>query len=100
LTATLASHLPYGRAAVVIDGNTDTAGVGFVVIHSNALLSERKYCLYSVLKDRMLYGYIGLFSGGMIETLRELKPMKDFRLGTVLLYDWLRDLIKASCDKI
>jgi len=52
------------------------------------------------LKDRVLYGYIGVYSGETIETLRELRPMADFKTGTQALYDWLRELVRASCEKI
>lgn len=85
----------------LIDGSSDNLrDVGFVIIRRNGLLTGREYCLYSLLRGRVLYGYVGSYSCGMIETLRELKPMKDFRAGTSLLYDWLRDLVKASCDKL
>ena len=84
-----------------IDGNRDLMGnIGFVVIRRNSILIGRDYCLYSVLRGRVLFGYIGVYAGGVIETVRELKPMTEFRNGTVMLHEWLRDLVKASCEKI
>jgi hypothetical protein len=84
-----------------IDGNTDTLrGLGFAVIRRNSALIGRDYCLYSLLKDRILYGYIGVYTGEAIETVRELKPMADFREGPASLLVWLRELMRASCEKI
>ena len=74
--------------------------VGFVVIRRNSALIGRDYCLYSVLKQRALAGFIGVYADGVIETVRELQPMTEFRSGTAMLHDWLRALVKASCDKI
>jgi hypothetical protein len=83
-----------------IDGSaTHIPSVAFVLVRINELLSGRTYCLYSVLSGRELSGHIGLYSGGRIETLKTLKPLRDFRQGRAALYDWLRELVKASCDK-
>jgi hypothetical protein len=83
-----------------IDGNTDVLrSIGFVVVRRNSVLG-RDYCLYSVLRNRALYGYIGVYTGEAIGTVRELKPMTDFREGTASLLVWLRELLRASCDKI
>lgn len=84
-----------------IDGSMDNLrDVGFVILRRNGLLGPREYCLYALLKDKVLYGYIGSYSEGDIETVRELKPMKVFKTGTATLYDWLRELVRASCEKI
>ncbi|HET6513575.1 MAG TPA: hypothetical protein VFG09_00275 [Thermodesulfovibrionales bacterium] len=83
-----------------IDGSTaPTGNIGFVVVRDNTMLTGRAYCLYTMLSGKILSGYIGLYSDGKIETHRELKPLKDFTQGKATLYDWLRELIKASCDK-
>jgi hypothetical protein len=83
-----------------IDGSTThLPSVAFVLIRNNELLSGRTYCLYSVLSHRELSGHIGLYSSGRIETLKTLSPLRDFRQGRTALYDWLRELVKASCDK-
>lgn len=92
---------PLSSQPALIDGSTDRLlDVGFVVLRRNRLLTRKDYCLYALLKDRVLYGYIGNYSEGTIETLRELKPMKEFKTGTLVLYDWLRELVRASCEKI
>jgi hypothetical protein len=92
---------PLPSPPALIDGNTDLLkNIGFVVIRRNSALTGRDYCLYSVLRGRRLFGYIGVYADGIIETIRELKPMTEFRNGTAMLHDWLRDLVKASCDKI
>jgi len=84
-----------------IDGEVNLLrNVGFVVIRRNSALIGRDYCLYSVLKQRALAGFIGVYADGVIETVRELQPMTEFRSGSAMLHDWLRALVKASCDKI
>ena len=84
-----------------VDGDGELLkNVGFVVIRRNSSLIGRDYCLYSVLKQRALAGFIGVYADGVIETVRELQPMTEFRSGTAMLHDWLRALVKASCDKM
>lgn len=84
-----------------IDGSKDDlSSVGFVVVRRNPIIPERSYCLYSVLRDRMLHGFIGVYNNGDLDTLRALTPLKDFRRGSAVLYEWLRELVKASCDKL
>jgi hypothetical protein len=84
-----------------IDGDTDLPlKVGFVLVRDNPLMPELSYCLYSLLKERLLYGYIGLYREGSMKTIKELKPVKDFRKGKPVLYDWLNQLVRASCEKI
>ena len=84
-----------------IDGGTDLLKhLGFVVVRRNGLLAGRDYCLYSVLREKFLYGYIGLYSGGSIQTVRGMEHIVDFRNASARLLGWLRDLVKASCDKI
>jgi len=73
--------------------------VAFVLIRKNELLSGRTYCLYSLLSHRELSGHIGLYSNGRIETLGNLSLLSDFSRGRATLYDWLRELVKASCEK-
>jgi len=84
-----------------IDGKPDLQmSIGFVVIRRNSALIGRDYCLYAVLRGQELAGYIGIYADGNIETVRELKPMADFRNGSATLHEWLRALVKASCEKI
>jgi hypothetical protein len=85
-----------------IDSSTEELGiVGFVLVRRNGIMPGRSYCLYSLLKERVLHGFIGAVNdNGDIETLKPLAPLKDFRGGSAALYDWLRDLVKASCDKL
>ncbi|HXX54410.1 MAG TPA: hypothetical protein VEI28_07585 [Thermodesulfovibrionales bacterium] len=83
-----------------IDETADRiSSIAFVLVSKNSLLSGRTYCLYSLLSHRELSAHIGLYADGRIETLRTLSPLRDFRLGKAALYDWLRQLVKASCDK-
>ncbi len=85
---------------VEIDGKKDTVRkVGFVLIRENPLLPERKYCLYSLLEQGVLFGYTGIYEDGNIKTLRKLSPIKDYKKAAFSFYDWARSLIKASCDK-
>lgn len=84
-----------------IDGDMDMPlKVGFVLERNNPLIPELSYCLYSVLKERMLYGYIGLYRKGSIKTLKELKPVKDFKKGKLIIHDWMKQLVRASCEKM
>jgi hypothetical protein len=83
---------------VDIDGDQNKIkDIGFVIIRENWLLPERTYCMYALLEGKALRGYIGIYNDGHIKTYRELKPMADFK--TALLYDWLRDFIRTSCEK-
>jgi len=83
-----------------IDGSTrNISSVAFVLIRSNELLFGRTYCLYSLLSHRELLGFIGLYANGRIETIKNLSPLRDFGRGRTALYDWLRELVKASCEK-
>jgi hypothetical protein len=83
-----------------IDGNTEEIrSVGFVVVRDNILLHGRTYCLYALLKGDVLCAYIGVYSDGNIETVRELPSLKDFKKGRAALLDWLKALVKASCEK-
>lgn len=83
-----------------IDGSTkNIPSVAFVLIRSNGLLSWRTYCLYSLLSHRELSGHVGLYSNNRIETIKDLSPLRDFRKGRAALYDWMRELVKASCEK-
>jgi hypothetical protein len=74
--------------------------VGFVLTRNNPLVMDTIYCLYSVLRDRKLCGYIGIYKESSIRTLRELKPIHSFKEGHMVLYDWLRQLVRASCEKL
>ena len=83
-----------------IDGDRGTAtGTGFVVTRRNGVFPERIYCLYTLFQEQALHAYIGLCDKGKIETQRELEPLVEFQEGSSALYDWLRALIKTSCDK-
>lgn len=84
-----------------IDGDAELPfKVGFVYTRDNLLMPQLVHCLYSVLRDRVLYGYIGVYKDGSITTVKELKPIKEFEKGKDVLYDWMRALVKASSDKI
>ncbi len=94
----LDTDLPQPRT---IDGDPGMPrALGFIVTRRNALLPGRTYCLYSLIKGRALHGYIGLYTGENIRTLRELTPITEYKKGLTVLYDWLMGLLKASCDKI
>jgi hypothetical protein len=84
-----------------IDGDRETPhNVGFVLERKNPLMPEFRYCLYSLLRDRVLYGYIGLLTDGAIRTVKHLKPMREFTEGKAVLHEWLTQLVRASCEKI
>jgi hypothetical protein len=85
---------------VAVDGDAEAVhSVGFVITRRNPLLPEATYCIYSVLKNGVLHGFTGLFEDGRIRTVRELRPIKDFSNSGMALYDWLRELVRASCSK-
>jgi hypothetical protein len=84
-----------------VDGNSDAVRrLGFILLHNNPLLSERSYCLYTTLTGRALEGYIGLYRDGSIVTLKQLTPLVDFHEGETVLYEWMKQLVRASCEKI
>jgi hypothetical protein len=84
-----------------IDGDTGMPQkVGFVLERNNPLLPEFRYCLYSLLKDKALYGYIGILGNGKIRTVKHLQPIENFRKGKAVLHGWLAQLVRASCEKI
>lgn len=83
-----------------IDGSRDvTRNVGFVVIRENKLLPERTYCIYSLLHQKILYGYVGVYQRGSIKTFRLLEPIVNFKKSKWTFYDWLRELVKISYEK-
>ncbi len=83
----------------LIDGSTVMSrDVGFLIVRENLLL-ERTYCLYSVLRDRTLYGYIGRINNGAITTVREVGQIREFEKAAASLHDWLKELVRASCEK-
>jgi hypothetical protein len=88
-------------APLTIDGESEKAvKAGFLVTRDNPLLSQITYCLYGLLEGREFAGYIGIYKDGNITTIKELKPVKDFRKGQATVAEWLRQLVKASCEKI
>ena len=91
---------PVASPPGAIDGGTDEVkNVGFVIVRDNKLLSGRTYCLYTLLQGDTLCAYIGVYSGGNIETIRELALLRDYAKGRAVLLDWLKALVKASCEK-
>lgn len=85
----------------IIDGRaTNQLGTAFVIERKNPMLTERRYCLYALLEGRELAGYIGVIQDDEIITLREVGRVADYSKPQTLLYDWMRALLKASCDKI
>jgi hypothetical protein len=74
--------------------------VGFVLERNNPLIPEFRYCLYSLLKDKVLYGYIGILGDGKIRTVKHLQPIENFRKSKAALHGWLTQLVRASCEKI
>ena len=81
------------------DGTNLLRHVGFVVRRAS-LLTGRDYCLYSVLREKALHGYLGVYWNNSIRTVRELGSITDFRTASARLRDWLRELLRASCEKI
>lgn len=84
-----------------IDGNSEAVRrLGFILLRENPLLSERSYCLYATLTGRALEGYIGLYRDGSIVTLKQLSPLVNFHEGEAALYEWMKQLVQASCEKL
>jgi len=84
-----------------IDGDIEMPRkVGFILERNNPLIPEFRYCLYSLLKDKALYGYIGILGDGKIRTVKHLQPIKNFRNAAGALHGWLTQLVRASCEKI
>ncbi len=84
-----------------IDGNSETPlKLGFLLTRDNPLMLHATYCLYSILMNKVLYGYIGIYKNDNIKTLTQLIPIRDFKKGKVILYEWLKQLVRASCEKM
>jgi hypothetical protein len=84
-----------------IDGDRERPrSVGFVLERKNPLMPEFRYCLYSLLKEKVLYGYIGVLTDGKIRTVKHLEPIQQFTKGKTVLHGWLTQLVRASCEKI
>lgn len=83
-----------------IDGSEERAQrTAFVVVRKNRLLPERDYCLYAVLEGRVLEAGYGVYRDGVITTVKELSPLSEFKKAEQTLYNWLRELLKISCEK-
>ncbi len=89
-----------GQPLTIDNSTEDLRQLGFVILRTNSALIGRDYCLYSVLRGRALHGYIGVYRDGAVATVRELGAITDYRKAQARLQDWLRGLVKASCDKI
>jgi hypothetical protein len=84
-----------------IDGDSSLPlHLGFILERKNPLMPEFTYCLYSLLIKRSLHGYIGICRDGSLTTLKELTPIKKFKKGKALLYEWMSQLVRASCEKL
>ncbi len=83
-----------------IDGSEEKAQrTAFVVVRKNRLLPERDYCLYAVLEGKVLEAGYGIYRDGVITTVKEIKPLTEFKNAEMTLYNWLRELLKISCEK-
>ena len=84
-----------------IDGDREMPRkVGFVLERNNPLIPEFRYCLYCLLKDKVLYGYIGILRDGKMRTVKQLQPIENFMEASAVLHGWLTQLVRASCEKI
>ncbi|UCF86599.1 MAG: hypothetical protein JSV71_03715, partial [Nitrospiraceae bacterium] len=99
-------HFEFGISQLVspvsgIDGNSDAVRkLAFILLRENPLLSQRSYCLYTMLTGQTLEGYIGLYRDGSIVTLKQLSPLVDFHEGKAVLYDWMKQLVRVSLEKM
>ncbi|GAB4408219.1 MAG: hypothetical protein OHK0032_03600 [Thermodesulfovibrionales bacterium] len=85
-----------------IDGDSEKATmVAFTVKRPLWFDKGRRYCLYVLYDGKGLCGFIGRICDGNMVTLRELGYITDLSKGGYInLYNWLVNLIKASCDKL
>lgn len=84
-----------------IDGSTRLlVNLGFVMVRKNAVLGKRDYCLYAVLEDNVFCGYIGTYIDGSIRTLKNVGCVQDFKNVQYEVYDWMKELVVASCNKL
>ena len=87
---------------VAIDGETNQIKeTAFILVRRNPRLNDNTYCLYALFRNKSLFGYIGIFKNGMIHTINELIPVKDFRgkKASLIFNEWLAELVKISCEK-
>ncbi|MCI4625178.1 MAG: hypothetical protein L3V56_04360 [Candidatus Magnetoovum sp. WYHC-5] len=84
-----------------IDGSTELLiKTGFVMIRNNRIFSQRQYCLYALLEEGVFNGYIGIYNDGNIKTLMKVNSITDFKNVSFGLYDWMKELIRVSCNKL
>lgn len=72
----------------------------FILIRYDALMAKRRYCLFTIFREGALHGNIGIYQKGCIKTLKPLKPLTDMKNIRDILYDWLRQLLLVSCEKV
>ena len=89
-----------GVSAAIDDDTQLPLKTGFVLERNNPMFPEVTYCLYSLLKDHELHGYVALCREGRLITLKELQPIRNFKIGSIVLYKWMGQLVRASFEKI
>lgn len=83
-----------------VDGDPGRARtVAHVVIRKNPVFGEKTYCLVTRFDGEALQGTIGFYADGAVTTLRPVGVVTDFHQPGTTVYDWLKALVKASCDK-
>ncbi|RME65042.1 MAG: hypothetical protein D6778_06940 [Nitrospirae bacterium] len=91
----------YGTPPEKLDGDEEAAStVALYVVRENRLLPERRYCLYLRVQPEKISAHIGYVSDGNIITITELGSFSQVKSPQDKLYDWLRALMRASCEKL
>ncbi len=93
-------HVMDGVLPAIDDDTQLPLKTGFVLERNNPLYPEVTYCLYSLLKGHRLHGYIALCREGRLTTVKELQPIRNFKKGSLVLYTWMGQLVRASFEKI
>lgn len=91
----------YGTPPEKLDGDENAAStIAFYIVRENRLLPERRYCLYVRVHSERISAHIGYLSNGNIITINEIETLSRVKSPQDSLYNWLRALLRASCEKL
>jgi len=83
-----------------VDRDTNPEGaIVHVIVRNNPVFGEKRYCLFTRFDGEALRASIGFYADGAITALHPVGIVKDFHHPDTVVYEWLKALVKASCDK-
>ncbi len=90
----------HGTPPERLDGDEQAAAsVAFYVVRHNRLMPERLYCVYVIASEGKILARLGYIRDSNIHTIKDLESLSQVKDPQGKLYNWLRALLKASCEK-